>query len=153
VAKTSARGGTLTAQANGAKLKQLRGERKQKEIEKGAGIPSGQLTRFETGKPVGIKYLNRLAEFYHVAPVELLSEEGLRTTGELLTDLATLRGVKVDFSTNGNVIRPTEWVEECIYCHKERENVDSNLEFCPNENSPDREHKFGKVAHEVQKVA
>lgn len=112
VANTSARGGTLTAQANSAKLRDLRGERKQKEIERGCGIPSGQLTRFETGKPVGIKYLIKLADFYsklhgvHIAPAELLSEKGLSTTGELLTDLATLRGVKIDFSSsngdNGN---------------------------------------------------
>lgn len=104
MAQTSARGGTLTAKANGAKLSQLRDARslKQREVEESLDIPRGQLTRFETGKPVGVKYLLKLADFYGVKPKELLDPEGITTTSELLTDLCRLYEVKIDFSTNGN---------------------------------------------------
>lgn len=103
MATKSIRGGTLTAQANGRKLMQLRVAKglKQRDVETEVGIPHGQLTRFETGKPVGIKYLLRLAAYYGQHPKDLLSPEGISTTSDLLTDLAKLHGVKVDFGTNG----------------------------------------------------
>lgn len=103
MATNSSRGGTLTAYANGARLKQLRGNRKQSEIEDACGIPHGQLTRFETGKPVSITNLLTLAGFYQVEPASLLSEEGLKTTGELLALLAKLRGVTVNFASSSPI--------------------------------------------------
>lgn len=104
MATKSIRGGTLTAQANGPKLMKLRMSKglKQRDVETEVGIPYGQLTRFETGKPVGIKYLLRLASYYEQNPKDLLSPEGIASTSGLLTDLARLHGVKIDFGTNGD---------------------------------------------------
>lgn len=101
MAQTSARGGTLTARPDGAKLKSLRGDRKQKQVEDDNDIPRGQLTRFETNKPVGIKYLLRLARYYSRPAKELLHQDGVASTSDLLRDLAELHGAKLDFGTNG----------------------------------------------------
>lgn len=106
MAETSNFGGSLTAKVNSTKLKELRGNRKQSDIEVACGIPKGQLTRSENNKPLSIKHIIKLGEFHKVHPNELLSEEGMRTTGELLTDLATLRGVKIDFGAHTNGVRP-----------------------------------------------
>lgn len=113
MATTSTRGGTLTAKANGPRLTKLRVAKKlkQREVEVELDIPRGQLTRFETGKPVGIKYLLKLADFYEVPPKELLDLNGIATTSTLLTDLAKLHGVTIDFGTNGE--HSKEQCEEC----------------------------------------
>lgn len=101
MATESIRGGTLTTIADGEKLKSLRGDRKQRDVEKATGISPGQLTRFETGKPVGIKYILKLASFYRTPPKDLLDAKGIATTSELLRDLAELHGARLDFSHNG----------------------------------------------------
>lgn len=104
MAKDSIRGGTLTAKTNGSKLARLRQARKlkQRDVEEELGIPRGQLTRFETGKLVGIKYILKLASFYGEKPKDLLDSEGITSTSDLLTDLAKLHGARLDFSENGN---------------------------------------------------
>lgn len=108
MANKSACGGSLTAKPDGAKLKLLRGKTKQHIVEVACGMSSGYLTRFENSKPVSIKMLLKVADYYKVFPKELLSEEGLTNTKELLMDLASIHGVRIDFGTNGEPERALE---------------------------------------------
>lgn len=145
MSKTSLQGGSFTAETNGEVVRRLRGEIKQRELEEAAGIPRGNLTRMETGKSVSIKLINKLAEHFKVHPKILLSDSALKITGDLLSDLATLRGVRIDFVANREDREKIVWIEECIYCHIQ---PDGEIEYkaCQSENSLDNQHKFGKVS-------
>jgi transcriptional regulator with XRE-family HTH domain len=70
---TSNMGGSLTVQANGARLKELRKARrlKQCEVEVMAGIPLLRVSQYENGRPISIDHLLALSNFYGVAPQEL----------------------------------------------------------------------------------
>lgn len=108
MAQTGLMGGAFTVKPNGERLQALRKTRtkmKQPELEDALGIPHGQLTRIETGKPSSIKYILKLAAHFDTTPAEITDPEGLVNTKDVLVDLATLHGVKIDFGGNGKLPR------------------------------------------------
>ena len=64
----------------GELLRNLRGDRTLREVERGSGIPNSYLSNVESGgKRPGVKTLSRLADYYGVPLQELLQVAGLPT--------------------------------------------------------------------------
>lgn len=81
---------------DGKKLKALRGDATQREIEESAGIPYGRLTQYENGRAdVPPDHLEKLLTFYNVKGPDVMTKEGLKQVSSTAVQSARLLGISL----------------------------------------------------------